>query len=607
VSAGWLGWKARSGAGPAVRTPPRRPLFRKYFVALFVAVVVPLLANGASDAWFSYIEQRALLDERLHLEARSAAGRIQSFLDGIRDQLGWAVQLPWGEGEEERHRVDALRVLRQVPAIVNLTLIDGEGNERLYVSRIGLNRIGSGMKRAADPAVTGAKAAKVWYGPVSFYRGSEPFMTMAIAGNRSAAGVVVADINLKLIWDVISAIQVGVTGKAFVLDRQARLIAHPDISLVLRGAEESSAASLRQLKAEFTASPAQAVIAQDAEHRSVLAATEPIPGAGWTVVAEQPLDEAFAPIRATLWRTAGLLVAGGGFAALLAFWLARHMATPIRLLEEGVERVGSGQFDHRIELSTGDELEQLATRVNQMAGELAISQERHERIGRLKRFLPPQVAELVDRSGPVSLLDPQRAEVIVVFCDLRGFTAFSAGVAAEEIMRVLSEFYGALGTIVTRYEATLTSFLGDGLMVLVNAPLPCPEPAHHALKMAAEMQDAVQALILEWRARGYQIGFGVGLAMGPATVGQVGYEGRVEYTAIGSVVNLASRLCASAEDSQILLDAAVASAVSGRANLASLGWRQLKGYDKGVPVYTLARGAALDISKSRALQAGISR
>jgi class 3 adenylate cyclase len=144
-------------------------------------------------------------------------------------------------------------------------------------------------------------------------------------------------------------------------------------------------------------------------------------------------------------------------------------------------------------------------------------------------------------------------------------------------------------------------------MVLVNAPLPCPEPAHHALKMAAEMQDAVQALILEWRARGYQIGFGVGLAMGPATVGQVGYEGRVEYTAIGSVVNLASRLCASAEDSQILLDAAVASAVSGRANLASLGWRQLKGYDKGVPVYTLARGAALDISKSRALQAGISR
>jgi adenylate cyclase len=603
VSAVWRRREAHNGADPALRPPPRRPLFRKYFVALFIAVVVPLVANGVSDAWFSYVEQRALLDERLNLEARSAAGRIQSFLDGIRDQLGWAVQLPWGEGEEERHRVDALRVLRQVPAIMNLTLVDGERKERLYVSRIGLNRIGSGIDRSADPAVAGARASKVWYGPVSFYRGSEPFMSMAVAGNRAAAGIVVADVNLKLIWDVISAIQVGGTGKAFVLDRQSRLIAHPDISLVLRGAEESAAASLRQLKAEITASPARAVIAQDAEHRSVIAATEPIPGAEWTVVAEQPLQEAFGPIRGTLWRTAGLVLAGTGFAAILAFWLARRMSRPIRLLEEGVERVGSGQFDHRIALSTGDELEQLATTVNQMAGELAISQERQERIGRLKRFLPPQVAELVDRSGHVSLLDPQRAEVIVVFCDLRGFTAFSARSAPDEIMRVLSEFYGALGTIVTRYEATLTSFLGDGLMVLVNAPLPCPEPANHALKMAAEMQAAVQALIAEWRARGYQIGFGVGLAMGPATVGQVGYEDRVEYTAIGSVVNLASRLCASAEDSQILLDATIANAVSGGATLAYLGWWQLKGYDKGVPVYALAPGTAVGTSKGRALQA----
>ena len=290
----------------------------------------------------------------------------------------------------------------------------------------------------------------------------------------------------------------------------------------------------------------------------------PIPGVGWTVFVEQPQAEAFAPLYASLWRTGGLLLAATVFAAALAYWLARRMTGPIRLLEEGTDKIGAGQFDHRIDIATGDELERLAARFNQMAQELAISRDRSERIARLKRFLAPQVAELVEKSGDESVLAGQRAEVVAVFCDLRGFTAFSAHAEPEDIMQVLREYYEALGAIITRYEATLTNFSADGLMVLVNAPVPCAEPALRAVEMAIDMQDAIQRLIAEWRLRGHAIGFGIGLAMGWATVGRIGYEARVDYTAIGNVVNLASRLCSSADDQQILIDHSVARPVGGK-------------------------------------------
>jgi class 3 adenylate cyclase len=224
-----------------------------------------------------------------------------------------------------------------------------------------------------------------------------------------------------------------------------------------------------------------------------------------------------------------------------------------------------------------------------MAGELALSQERQERIGKLKRFLAPQVAELVDRTGDDGVLDGRRAEVVAVFCDLRGFTSFSARAAPEEVMSVLSEYYEALGHIITRFEATLTSFSGDGLMVLVNAPVAVPEPALRALDMALEMQVTVQGLIQGWRARGHRIGFGVGLAMGVATVGRIGNESRSDYTAIGSVVNLASRLCSTAADGEILLDAAAAETVGARRPLTSLGSRAIKGYDEELPVFSVIR------------------
>lgn len=575
------------------QAPPalRSSLFAKYFIALFAAVVIPLLVAGGSEAWFGHRDQRARLNDLLEAEARSAAAKIQDFLDGIRDQLAWTVQLPWTDSADERRRLDAFRLLRQVPAVVGLTLVDASGRERVFVSRMGLNKVESGADHPLSPVLKNIRPGDAWYGPVSFHGGSEPFLTVAVAGTRSAVGVAVAEVNLKLIWDVISAIRVGRMGAAFVLDQPGRLIAHPDISLVLR-ADQTAIRPLQTLRAQIAAQSGKAASGRDIDGHTVLAAMAPIPGVDWSVVVKQPVAEAFEPIYAALWRTSAFLIIGSGLAAALAYWLTQRMIEPIRILEDGVARIGAGQFDHRIDIATGDEFERLATRFNAMAGDLAVSQERSERIGRLKRFLAPQVAELVDHSGDDSVLDGRRIEVVVVFGDLRGFTAFSARAEPNVVMSFLNDYYDALDRVVIDHGATLTHFSGDGMMVLINAPVSRPDPALCAIRMALDMQKTVQSLLRDREPLDHRLGFGVGLALGPATVGRIGTEGRLEYTAVGSVVNLAARLCASARNAEVLIDMAAADAVDGRVPLTERDARVLKGFDKPVRVFAAGEAAA---------------
>ncbi len=299
-----------------------------------------------------------------------------------------------------------------------------------------------------------------------------------------------------------------------------------------------------------------------------------MPNVVWTVIAQQPVLEAFESIRAALWRSLALITIGALLAVALAYCLARRMSGPIRQLEDGVERVGAGQFDHRITIGSGDELEQLANRFNQMAEELGVSRQKSERIDRLKRFLAPQVAELVEHSDQ-RLLDGQRREVVAIFGDLRGFTGFSARAEPDAVMAVLAEYYEAIGAVITRHEATLIHLAGDGVMVLVNAPVARDNPAHHGVRLAIDMQVAVQSLANRWYARGYGMGFGVGIAMG-----------------LGNVVNLASRLCDSADDAQILVDAVIAGKVKDSVAIVSLGKRTFKGYDHALQVFAVANCAA---------------
>jgi adenylate cyclase len=570
-----------------MNTRPRRSLFIKYFMTLFVAVVVPLTLGAATEAWFAFRDNRVYLNEVLQVEARSAADRIQAFTDGIRDQLGWVVQFPWTQGEDDRRRIDGLRLLQQVPAIVSLSMVDPNGIERVFVSRVSMNRTGYGEDLSADPAIVGARAHKVWYGPVNYRRDSEPYMRIAVAGNRAAAGIVVADINLKLIWDIIARIRIGDTGHALIVDDTGRLVAHPDISLVLRSG--TGAADFSRLKSVVNAANGSAVRTTGEDGRPAVALSVRAAHVGWTVIAEQPALEAYESIRAALWRSLIVICIGIILALALAYWRACRMWVPIRQLETGVEQIGMGQFDHRIDIRSGDEFEQLADRFNQMAEELRTSQQKSERISRLKQFLAPQVAELVEHSDQ-RLLDAQRREVVAIFGDLRGFTAFTARAEPDAILAVLRQYYEAVGAVTARHEATLVRFAGDGVMVLVNAPVACERPAHRAMRLAIDMQAAVQSLATEWSAGGCAVGFGVGVAMGPATVGTLGYQGRLDYTAIGNTVNLASRLCSLASDGQILLDPAVHDKVEDSFAIASVGERAIKGYDHEVEVFAVSTG-----------------
>jgi adenylate cyclase len=211
-----------------------------------------------------------------------------------------------------------------------------------------------------------------------------------------------------------------------------------------------------------------------------------------------------------------------------------------------------------------------------------------ERIGRLKRFLSPQVAQLVS-SGDERVLESHRREVTVVFCDLRGFTAFAEAAEPEEVMGVLREYHKALGALIDKFEGTVERFAGDGLLVLFNDPLPCPEPSLRAVQMATEMRDEIATLAATWRTHGHELGFGIGIAHGYATLGCIGFEGRFQYSATGTVANLASRLCDEARNGQILVDAKVHAAVKARADLESAGELALKGFRRPVQAFNVCK------------------
>ncbi len=210
-----------------------------------------------------------------------------------------------------------------------------------------------------------------------------------------------------------------------------------------------------------------------------------------------------------------------------------------------------------------------------------------ERMGRLKRFLSPQIAELVLAAGEDKLLESHRREITVVFCDLRGFTAFSETTEPEDVMRVLGEYHAALGARIHQFEGTVEHFAGDGVMILFNDPLPCPDHAARAVSMAVAMRDSVGALAQDWQKRGYQLGFGVGIAQGYATLGRIGFEGRFDYAAIGSVVNLASRLSDEAKDGQIVVSEPVQVATEGIAQAEPLGALTLKGLHRPVNAFNV--------------------
>jgi class 3 adenylate cyclase len=214
------------------------------------------------------------------------------------------------------------------------------------------------------------------------------------------------------------------------------------------------------------------------------------------------------------------------------------------------------------------------------------------RVGRLKRFLAPQLAELIVSQGDEKILESHRREIVVVFCDLRGYTAFTETAEPEEVLDFLREYHGALGPLVAQFEGTLDQFSGDGIMVFFNDPVPCPDPAERAVKMAMAMREATGQLIAGWRRHSYELGFGAGIAQGYATLGQIGFSERSGYTAIGTVCNLAARLCSEAKDGQILISSRIAGAVEAVVKLEDLGNLELKGLTRPVAAFNVMQSSS---------------
>ncbi len=779
----------------------RGGLFAKYVVSLVGLVVFVLAVNGAMETWISYRATRTTLTDAMSEKADATARRIEQSVSELERQISWVTRA--SVVTIEQRRADYAQLLNQVPAVSQIFWLNGNGREQLRLTRATVS-VSSGADFSRDIRFTETVARGVSFAPANF-KEQHPFMSIAVAHSGFNAGATVAEVDLGFLADFLGDAQVGKAAYAYVVDQRGQVLASS-----ARGPEVAKDLSkLPQVAALIAPATRELTSGNDAAGQAVLAASTALPKLGWFVVFEQPTAQALAPIRDQLVRIALLIGLGLVVAILAGTLLARRMLIPITALRAGARKLGAGDFSHRIEVRTKDELEELADQFNSMAGqlqetysgletkveertrdlaqsinELKVLEEvgravassldlnavlptvaaraleithadavliysydaaKHhfnlteaigidkdaegahqaidegssvlgeaakngepiaipdladagdhllrdvavaagfysvlvvplvdqkgilgslvvlrknagefspnliglmrtfahqsvlamrnarlftevdqkgrelasahttvqqqadqlldwnksleervekqlaeiERIRRLERFLAPQVAQLIASSdGHDALLDSHRREVTVVFCDLRGFTAFTETTEPEEAMNVLREYHAALGELIFRYEGTLDRYAGDGVMILFNAPIQFADHTRRAVKMAVEMRDTIGGLTERWRNRGHSLGFGVGIALGYATLGQIGFEQRLEYAAIGSVTNLASRLCDEAKAGQIVVARRVYGMVENFVEARPIDDLHLKGFNHPVLAMEILR------------------
>jgi hypothetical protein len=363
---------AQAAAAPAVRNR----LFTKYDALLIAVVGVTLLSGGIFEVFTHYREHRASLIRIQHEQAKAAAAKISQFIEDIEGQLGWTTQLPWSANAPENRRFDALRLLRQVPAITELVLVDAAGKERLRVSRLTMDVVDSGIDLSQDPKFTEAVAHKVYYGPVYFRRESEPYMTVALSGTRKDAGVSIAEVNLKLIWDVVSQVKVGEHGHAYVVSARGRLIAHPDMSLVLRNTDMSKLVQVQAAQADADVTSDALEDGQDILGQDVLTAFAPIRPLRWTMFVERPVEEAYASLYAALQRLAIVLAVALILSTLVGMVLTRRVVGPIEALRAGADALGGGDLVRRISLGVGESENEVVRSSASLKREIAASEVR---------------------------------------------------------------------------------------------------------------------------------------------------------------------------------------------------------------------------------------
>jgi signal transduction histidine kinase len=365
-----LAWLSRGAAAAFLPSG----LARRFARTLIGLVVVTFLANGTVNMVLSYNEATASAVHVQQEKALAAAERVAQFVGEIENQIGWTTRAEWARLHPEQRRYDLVRLLRQTPAIMDVLYIDADGREQLRLSRLEPDVTGGGADLSVDPRFTQAIANRVWYGPVYYERGSEPYMTLAIVHAGRRPGVTAVSVNLKLIWDVVTEIRVGETGYAYVTDATGQLVAHPDMSLVLRGTNLSH---LPQVARAVHDAQGDAALGDPVrpDWGMVLSAHAAIPRLGWLVFVELPRRELLAPVFVTLYQTMVVLGVSVLLALLLGGWLAQRMVVPIRQLQAGAQRLGEGDLRQRIAVTSADEIGALAHRFNLMAARVQEAQE----------------------------------------------------------------------------------------------------------------------------------------------------------------------------------------------------------------------------------------
>ncbi|HTP72096.1 MAG TPA: GAF domain-containing protein, partial [Burkholderiaceae bacterium] len=432
---------------------PRWRLFPKYATLIIAVVAGVLVVSGAINLVFSWREIQSHLVALQMEKAQGAAARIEQYILSIEHQLGWtAFPRTDGNGDAiEQRRIEYLKLLKQEQSITELTWIGADGRERLVVSRLRMDVVNSGIDLSKEPAFLAVRdgKTKAWFGPVQFRKGTEPYMAIARPAGSDGArpaspeGVTVADVNLKFVWDVVSRIKVGQTGLAYVVDATGTLIAHPDISLVLK---KTDMKSLPQVAALDRPDGAGSLQAHDLTGAEVFSAHVRIPSLDWTVFVETPRAEAFAPLYDSVLRLVLLLIGGLLLAAAESFVLARALVRPIQALQQGAARIGAGELDQHIAVNSGDELEGLAEQFNQMGAALQASYADLERkVDERTRELSEALAYQTAISEVLRVISQSPTDVRPVF---------------EVIMESAQRLFGTSIAAVFRYDGQQVHLIG---------------------------------------------------------------------------------------------------------------------------------------------------
>jgi len=435
----------------------RARLFRRYAFVIVALVGGVLVLSSSIQLLSSYSDSREAVARVERAYAATAAEKIASFIRQ-NERLVTSSSRALGSAATDQQRLEFLRPLLTLAEITEVAYLDAGGRETLRIARLELDG-GRGINFSNDPKFVMARSGKTYFSPVYFRNDSEPYLTIAVADRAASPGVVVAELNLKFVGDVVSTIPVGNAGRTYVVNEQGQLIAHPDISLVLRRTDLAALPQVAEAIAGRGApASGRATTARDLEGRDVLTAFERIPSVGWVVFVEQPLAEAFSPIYDSILRSVGLLVLGLLAAVAASLLLARGMTRPIRALEAGAARIGAGALDEQIDVRTNDELESLADAFNAMARQL------RESYASLEQKIEERTRELAAANSMLAAASQHKSEFLSRMShELR--TPLNAIIGFSDVLLIGS--YGSLNEKQRDYlRDILTS--GQHLLALIN-------------------------------------------------------------------------------------------------------------------------------------------